>query len=55
MVHHRYRAQNNAGNTLLEGQYFLLDADVAAIVCQWSEEDIELYNTFLQQMSQRAE
>ena len=54
-VHHRYRANNNAGNTLLGGKYFLINPDFTAIIAQWNEEEIEAYNTFLQQAAEAAE
>lgn len=54
-VHHTYRAQNNAGNVLMGGAYFLLDKDLTQIIAQWDEEEIEVYNAFLQQAAEAAE
>lgn len=55
LVHHTYRAQNNAGNVLMGGAYFLLDKDLTQIIAQWDEEEIEVYNAFLQQAAEAAE
>ncbi len=46
-AHHSFRAQNNAGQTIMSGAYFLFDKDVTKIVAQWSEDDINIYNEFL--------
>lgn len=54
-VHHTYRANNNAGNTLLAEKYFLLDADITTIIAQWDGEEIDLYNAFLKQAQEAAE
>ena len=54
-VHHTYRAQNNAGNVLMGGAYFLLDKDLTKIIAQWDEEEIEVYNAFLQQAAEATE
>ena len=51
-AYHRYRANNNAGNTLLGGEYFLFDKDVTTIISRWDEDEINIYNEFLKQVSE---
>lgn len=46
-AHHTYRAQNNAGQTIMSGAYFVFDKDITKIVAQWPEDDINIYNEFL--------
>ena len=48
-AHHRFRANNNEGATLLSGYYYLLDKDLTTVVAQWDEEDIDIYNEILKQ------
>ena len=54
-AHHRYRANNNAGNTLLSGEYFLFDKEITQVIAQWDEDEIEIYNEVLKQASEAAE
>ena len=51
-VRNCYRANNNAGNTLLGGEYFLFDKDVTTIMSRWDEDEINIYNEFLKQVSE---
>ena len=51
-AYHRYRANNNAGNTLIGEEYFLFDKDVTTIISQWDEDEISIYNEFLDQITQ---
>lgn len=53
-AHHRYRANNNAGNTILSGKYFLFDKDISKIIAQWEEEEIDAYNEFMEQVAEAA-
>lgn len=54
-VHHTYRANNNAGNTIIADKYFILDKDITTIIAQWEGEDIDIYNEFLKQAYEAAE
>lgn len=54
-AHHRYRADNNAGNTLLGEKYFLINKDLSAIIAQCDEDEIDLYNEFMKQATEAAE
>lgn len=54
-AHHRYRAKNNAGGVVMGDMAFFLNKDLTAIVAQWDEEEIEMYNAFLQQAAEAAE
>lgn len=54
-AYHRYRANNNAGNSLLGGKYFLIDKDITTVISQWDEGEINIYNEFLKQLSELAE
>lgn len=53
-AHHRYRARNNADNTILSGKYFLFDKDISKIIAQWEEEEIDAYNEFMEQVAEAA-
>ena len=48
-AHHRFRANNNDGDTILAGYYFLFDKDLTQVIAQWDEEDIDIYNEILKQ------
>lgn len=52
---HSYRAQNNAGNVLLDEKYFLFDKDITQVVAQWSKEEIEIYTEFLEMIQDQYE
>lgn len=54
-AHHRFRANNNEGDTMLSGYYFLFDKAITQIVAQWDEEDIDIYNEILKQAQSVAE
>ncbi len=54
-AHHRFRANNNEGATMLSGYYFLLDKDLTKVVAQWDEDDINIYNEILQQAQAASE
>ncbi len=54
-AHHRFRAQLNNGDTILSGEYFLLDKELTRIVAQWSEEEINIYNSFFTTLADEAE
>lgn len=54
-AHHRFRANNNDGDTMLSGYYFLFDKDLTQIVAQWDEDDIDIYNEILKQAQSVAE
>lgn len=54
-AHHRYRAKNNAGGVVMGDMAFFLNKDLTAVVAQWDEEEIEMYNAFLQQAAEAAE
>ncbi len=54
-AHHTYRANNNAGDTMLVQEYFLLDADITTIIAQWDSEEIELFEEFLNKVQEAAE
>lgn len=52
---HRYRAKNNAGNTLIDDSFFLLDKDLSKVVAQWNEDEMGMYKEFLRQVSEAAQ
>ena len=54
-AHHRYRANNNAGYTLLNDEYFLLDKEITRIVAQWNDKEMAVYNDFLKLAAETAE
>lgn len=54
-AHHRYRAKNNAGGVVMGDMAFVLNKELTAVVAQWDEEEIEMYNAFLQQAAEAAE
>ena len=54
-AHHRFRAQLNNGDTILSSEYFLLDKELTKIVARWSEEEINLYESFLTSLTDAAE
>ena len=54
-AHHTYRAQNNAGNVLLDEEYFLLDKDITQVIARWSKEEIEIYDQFIELVQAQLE
>lgn len=54
-AHHRFRAQLNNGDTILSGEYFLLDKELTRIVAKWSEEEISIYESFFSSLADAAE
>ncbi len=52
---HRYRAKNNAGNVMIGEMVFLFDKELTTVVAEWDKEEIELYNSFLEEAAEAAE
>ena len=50
MARHRFRANNNAGDTLFGESYYLLNPELTTIVAEWDEDDINMFfKTFEQE------
>lgn len=54
-VYHRYRANSNAGYSILSGAHFIISEDFSSILGMWDDEAISIYNEFLAQSASIAE
>lgn len=46
---HSFRVANNAGQTVIDTFYYLLDKDVTNVVDKWNVKEIETYNAFMKE------
>jgi len=49
-VIHTYRAQNNAGATLIDYVHFIVDKDIENILGGFTNEQVQTYNNYLQEI-----
>lgn len=55
IAHHRFRAQRDNGETILTGEYYLLDKDLSRLIARWNEIEYNAYDQFLQHMISSGE
>lgn len=49
---HRYRADNNAGNTVLGAEFYLFDKETNTILASFNEEDLRLIQEAFEELEQ---
>ena len=54
-AHHSYRARNNAGNTMIGDEFFLIDKDLTTVIKTWSSEEITLYEQILKTLTEKED
>ena len=55
IAYHRFRAKNNAGNTLFGGAYYLINPDLTSIVAEWKEDEINLFSSLIDEIKDNLE
>lgn len=53
IAYHRFRAKNNAGNTLFGGAYYLINPDLTSIVAEWTEDEINLFCALIDETKEK--
>lgn len=52
-AYHRYRAQNNAGNTVIDGSVYLIDKDCSRVLGEYKAEDYSQYVEIVKKLKEQ--